>query len=147
MAYLQQMKQTQIPYFIGDNIEFYNSKNFKRIGTIQSLPNPNYFPKYGVLSENLTEYIDHSQIIGKTQIQNHLLPNTLDLFNHLNLPNTVLDQPLSFADLFEKPVSDTKKWFDDHLTLDKNNDGCGHCFYHATCYSLYLLLFLYVLCG
>ena len=133
MAYLEQMKQTQIPYKIGDNIEFYNSKNFKRIGTIQSLPDFN-IPKYGVVSENIIEFIDYFQIIGKTQIQNHLLPNTLDLLNQMYLPNTVNqypEQPFSFEDLFEKPVSDTKKWFDEHLTFDTNNDGCGHCFYHC----------------
>jgi len=139
MAYLEQMKQTQIPYKIGDNIQFFDSKCSIRTGIIKCFPLPNT-TKYGVLSEKLLVFIDYFQIIGKTQIQNHLLPNTLDLLNPLTLTNTMNSypaQPLSFEDLFENlgvvniPVSDTQRWFNEHLTLDTNNDGGGHCFYHC----------------
>jgi|MDTC01.3.fsa_nt_gb hypothetical protein len=139
MAYLEQMKQTQIPYKIGDNIQFFDSKCSIRTGIIKCFPLPNT-TKYGVLSEKLIVFIDYFQIIGKTQIQNHLLPNTLDLLNPLTLTNTMNSypaQPLSFEDLFENlgvvniPVSETKQWFDKHLTLDTDNGGCGHCFYHC----------------
>ena len=143
MAYLEQMKQTQIPYKIGDNIQFFDSKYSIRTGIIKCIPLPNT-TKYGVLSEKLLVFIDYFQIIGKTQIQNHLLPNTLDLLNQLNLANlqvqpfdTYLKQLPSFGELFKNseyvniPVSETKQWFDKHLTLDTNNAGGGHCFYHC----------------
>jgi hypothetical protein len=54
--------------------------------------------------------------------------------------NEYLSLPVNVEQLFSnislnipepKPASDTKKWFDSNLTLDVNNTGGGHCFYHC----------------
>ena len=91
MEQMKHMKQTQISYKIGDNIQFYDSKSSIRNGIIRCISLPT---KYYVLSENLIEFIDSSQIIGKTQVQNHSLPNTLNPLDHFTLANTLnpLDQ-------------------------------------------------------
>lgn len=142
MAYLEQMKQTQIPYKIGDNIQFFDSNYLIRTGIIKYIPLPST-TKYGVLSEKLIIFIDYLQIIGKTQILNHSLPitlnpnsNVLNSLNQLKLAYAVDSCHLlanfgNFQVSDTKTASDTKKWFDKHLTLDTNNAGGGHCFYHC----------------